>query len=49
MLIFCCKEVEGLLYVDKDPRPHLHHRPNLLPRPYPHLRPNLQALSSSQA
>ena len=45
MLIFGCKQGEGLLHADKDPRPHLHHRPNphlkpnLLPKPYPHLNP----------
>ena len=45
MLIFGCMQVESLLYVDKDPRLYLHHRPNphlrpnLLPKPHPHLNP----------
>ena len=45
MLIFGCRQVAGFLHADKDPRPHLHHRPNphlkpnLLPKPYPHLNP----------
>ena len=45
MLKFGCKQVEGLLHADKDPRPHLYHRPNpylrpnLLPKPHPHLNP----------
>ena len=45
MLKFGCRQVEGLLHVDKDPRPHLYHRPNshlrpnLLPKPHPHLNP----------
>ena len=37
MLIFGCKQVEGLLHADKDPKPHLHHKTNLLPKPHPYL------------
>ena len=37
MLIFCCREVEGLLHTDKDPKPHLHHRPNPQLNPYQHI------------
>ena len=45
MLIFGCKQGEGLLHADNDPRPHLHHKPsphlkpNLHPKPHPHLNP----------
>ena len=37
MLIFGCREVEGLLHTDKDPRPHLHHRPNPQLSPHQHI------------
>ena len=32
-----CREVEGLLHTDKDPRPHLHHRPNPQLSPHQHI------------
>ena len=37
MLIFGCREVEGLLHTEKDPRPHLHHKPNPQLSPYQHI------------
>ena len=37
MFIFGCREVEGLLHIDKDPRPHLHHRPNPQLSPHQHI------------
>ena len=46
MLIFGCRQMEGLLHANKDPRPYLHHmpnshlRPNLHPKPHPHLNPS---------
>ena len=39
MLIFGCREVEGLLHTQNDPRPHLHHKPN--PQLSPHQQINL--------
>ena len=37
MLIFGCREVEGLLHTEKDPRPHLHHKPNPQLSPHQHI------------
>ena len=37
ILIIGCREVEGLLHTDKDPRPHLHHRPNPQLSPHQHI------------
>ena len=37
MLIFGCREVEGLLHTEKDPKPHLHHKPNPQLNPHQHI------------
>ena len=39
MLKFGCRQGEGLLHADKDPRPHLHLKLYLHPRLHPHLKP----------